>query len=211
MNKIHPEEADVAAWTDAYFNRSKGIVRKFGDVAVTYAVFMRRPVVSAPRLTIDWLEAMAAARGVAIEIDLQYPEGKWVGAGEPILYLTGPFEHLVDLETLFLQKLGAACVAAYNADVMCTELPKVAFLGFDARHCAGTDMAEMMAYAASVGSGRAQRKVGAVGFVGNATTATAHYFGRDRGIGTMPHAIIGYAGSTRRAAEMFHQAYPDDD
>ena len=77
-------------------------------------------------------------------------------------------------------KLGPACVAAYNAFTMCADLPKVAFLAMDARHCAGTDMAEIMAYAASVGSARAKRKVGAVGFIGNATDATAHYFGRDR-------------------------------
>jgi nicotinate phosphoribosyltransferase len=79
----------------------------------------------------------------------------------------------------------------------------------DARHCAGTEMAELMAYAASVGSARATRKVGAKGFVGNATDATAHYFGQAGGLGTMPHALIGYAGSTLRAAEMFDELWPD--
>ena len=73
-----------------------------------------------------------------------------------------------------------------------------------------SEMAEMMAYAASVGSARAKRKVGAVGFIGNATDATAHFFGRDKGLGTMPHALIGYAGSTLRAAEMFHETFPDE-
>lgn len=68
----------------------------------------------------------------------------------------------------------------------------------------------MMAYAASVGSARAKRKVGAVGFIGNATHATAHFFGREFGLGTMPHALIGYAGSTVRAAEMFHETFPDE-
>ena len=68
----------------------------------------------------------------------------------------------------------------------------------------------MMAYAASVGSARAKRKVGAVGFIGNATHATAHFFGRDQGLGTMPHALIGYAGSTLRAAEMYHETYPGE-
>ena len=77
--------------------------------------------------------------------------------------------HLVDLETIFLQKLGPACVAAFNAFTMCADLPQVAFLAMDARHCAGLEMAEMMAYAASVGSARARRKVGAKGFIGNAT------------------------------------------
>jgi nicotinate phosphoribosyltransferase len=65
-----------------------------------------------------------------------------------------------------------------------------------------------MAYAASVGSARARRKVNAVGFIGNATDATAHYFGKEGGMGTMPHALIGYAGSTVRAAEMFDESFP---
>ena len=207
----YPSSQDVPRWTDQYFNLSKGIVEKFGDVRVTYAVFMRRPVVSAPRLTVEWLDAMAASRGTAFDIELNYDEGRWVGAGEPMLYISGPLRHLIDLETIFLQKLGAACVAAYNAFTICVDLPEVQFLAFDARHCAGTEMAEMMAYAASVGSARARRKTGAVGFVGNATDATAHYFGRERGSGTMPHALIGYAGSTVRAAEMFHEAFPDED
>src|SRR5580658_10416509 len=93
-----------------------------------------------------------------------------VGAGEVILYISGPLYHLVDLETVMLQKLGPPCVAAYNAYVMCQELPKVAFLAMDARHCAGAEMAEMMAYAASVGS----------------------------------------AGSTVRAAEMYHETFSDE-
>ena len=205
-----PAEGDVARLTDVYFRRTREIVGRFGDQPVTYAVFLRRPVVSAPRLAIEWIEAISAVRGVPVEIELRYREGKWVGAGEPLLYITGSLEHLVDLETLYLQKIGAACVAAYNASAMCVDLPGVAFIAFDARHCTGPDMADLMAYAAAVGSARAQRKVGATGFVGNATDATAHYFGAERGLGTMPHALIGYAGSTVRAAEMYHQTYPDE-
>ncbi len=201
---------DVSRWTDHYFRRTKAVVQTFGDCEVTYAVFMRRPVISAPRLALDWLDRVAAERGVKVKIEVTHVEGKWVGAGEPIFYLTGRFAELVDLETLLLQKLGPACVAAFNAYTMCADLPKVAFLAMDARHCAGTEMAEIMAYAASVGSNRARRKVGAVGFIGNATDATAHFFDRDRGLGTMPHALIGYAGSTLRAAEMYDQLYPDE-
>jgi nicotinate phosphoribosyltransferase len=203
-------EADIAAWTDVYFKRTRKAVERFGDITVTYAVFMRRPVISAPRLALDWLAEIGQRRGIAIDIDLRYPEGKWVGAGEPMFYITGPLAQLAELETLLLQKLGPTCVAAYNAYAMCADLPKVAFLAMDARHCAGTEMAELMAYAASVGSERARRKVGAVGFIGNATDATAHYFGLDSGRGTMPHAFIGYAGSTLRAAEMYDETFPDE-
>ena len=206
-----PREDEVARLSDRYFLRTKETVARFGDKPVTYAVFMRRPVVSCTRLAVQWLEAMAAARGTRFTIELKHQEGEWVGAGDPLLYVTGSLLHLVDLETIYLQKIGPTCVAAYNAYTMCVDLPKVAFLAMDARHCAGTEMAEMMAYAASVGSAAAKREVGAVGFIGNATDATAHFFGRERGLGTMPHAFIGYAGSTVRAAEMMHEAFPDDD
>jgi nicotinate phosphoribosyltransferase len=203
------DSADISQWTDKYFTLTKEAVTKFGDIRVTYAVFVRRPVICAPRLALDWLQEVMDRRGAPVEIDLRFKEGQWVGAGEPIAYITGSFLQLVDLETLLLQKLGPACVAAYNAYSMCSDLPEVAFLAMDARHCAGTGMAEMMAYAASVGSAEATKKAGAVGFIGNATDATAHYFGEEAGKGTMPHAFIGYAGSTLRAAEMFDEAFPD--
>src|SRR5215469_14168267 len=205
-----PRPGEVERLSDKYFLKTKAVVERFGDVTVTYAVFMRRPVIFTPRLAVNWLNAIAGARGARFEIDLCHQEGAWVGAGEPLMYITGSLRHLVDLETIYLQKIGPACVAAYNAYAMCVDLPKVAFLAMDARHCAGADMAEMMAYAASVGSEAARREAGAVGFVGNATDATAHYFGNDKGRGTMPHALIGYAGSTLRAAEMFREAHPHE-
>ncbi len=203
-------DLEIAARTDKYFNRTREIVNKFGDKRVTYAVFLRRPVVCAPALMVEWLQAVAAARGQTFRIELTHEEGEWVGAGEPLAYITGNFASLSDLETLFLQKIGAACVAAHNAFQMCVALPSALFLAMDARHCAGNEMQEMMAYAASVGSRAAQRE-GAKGFVGNANDWTAHYFGAATGFGTMPHALIGYAGSTLRAAEMFVETYPDDD
>ena len=195
--------------TDTYFKHTRHIVQTHGDCEVTYAVFMRRPVTFAGRLAIDWITAMAAARQAELKIEQLYVEGARIGAGEPICYVTGPFSVLVDLETIFLQRLGPACVAAYNAYNMCIELPDVGFLAMDARHCAGGEMAELMAYGASVGSKKAQAKTGAIGFVGCAADATAHFFGKDKGAGTMPHALIGYAGSTLRAAELFHQTIPD--
>ncbi|HET9019403.1 MAG TPA: nicotinate phosphoribosyltransferase [Acetobacteraceae bacterium] len=200
---------EIAARTDAYFNRTRGVVMRFGDRRVTYALFLRRPVISAPRLMLEWLERVAAARGAQLDIDVVHPEGSWTGAGEPIVYVTGSLVHLSDLETILLQKLGPACVAAHNAYQMCLALPQIGFLAMEARHCAGAEMQDMMGYAASVGSEAAKRE-DAVGFVGNANDFTAHWFGEAAGRGTMPHALIGYAGSTVRAAEMFHETYPNE-
>src|SRR5437773_3393787 len=201
---------ELAAHTDSYFLKTKAIVGRFGDREATYAVFMRRPVICTPRLAIEFLERVAAERRTRFEIELNHPEAAWVGAGEPIMYVTGSLYHLVDLETVLLQKLGPACVAANNASAMCADLPKVAFLAMDARHCAGAEIAREMALGGAVGSEHAKRVAGAVGFVGCATEATAHYFGKEHGMGTMPHALIGYAGSTLRAAEMFHETFPDE-
>ena len=205
----NPLSADISARTDSYFNRTRQVVARFGDKRVTYAMFLRRPVISAPRLMLEWLAAVAAERGTRFDIDVTHPEGTWVGAGEPLIYISGSMAELSDLETIALQKIGPACVAAHNAYQMCSSLPKVGFLAMEARHCAGGEMQEMMAYAASVGSAAAKLE-GAVGFIGNANDGTAHWFGERAGRGTMPHALIGYAGSTVRAAEMFHETFPDE-
>jgi nicotinate phosphoribosyltransferase len=201
--------ADISARTDSYFSRTKQIVARFGDKRVTYAVFLRRPVIAAPRLMLDWLETVAKARRKAFDVDLMHPEGAWIGAGEPIVYISGSLMELSELETILLQKIGPACVAAHNAYQMCMALPEAAFLAMEARHCAGAEMQDMMAYACAVGSTAAKRE-GARGFVGNANDATAHWFGVPQGFGTMPHSLIGYAGSTLRAAEMFRETYPDE-
>ena len=200
------------ALTDRYFLRTKAVVEAHGDSRVTYAIFMRRPVLSAPALALAWLDSMMTARGLTVDIDLCYAEGVWVGAGQPLCYISGSLAGLVDLETVFLQRIGAASVAAYNARAMCNSLPHVAFLAMDARHCAGTDMAEMMAYGASVGSRAAQAKSNGkvIGFIGSSTDHTAPFFGEDKGRGTMPHALIGYAGDTVTAAKLFHATFPDE-
>jgi len=129
--------ADIAARTDSYFNRTRRIVARFGDQRVVYAVFMRRPVISAPRLMVEWLHAAAAARDTHFDIELMYPEGAWAGAGEPLAYIAGSMVALSDLETILLQKIGPASVAAHNAYQMCLALPDAAFLAMEARHCAG--------------------------------------------------------------------------
>ncbi len=201
-------EQTVATGVDTYFKNTADVVRAHGDQAVTYAVFIRRPVVCAPRLALEFLREAEAARGFTAEIDLRYPEGKRVGAGDPILYVTGPLTKLADLETQFLQRLGPPCVAAWNAWNMCSDLPQAAFIDMGARHCAGDGMVDLMAYGASVGSARARRKSGAKGFIGASTDRGARFFGQDRGLGTMPHALIGYAGSTLKAAQMFHATLP---
>ena len=197
-------------YTDSYFVRTRKIIQEKGDADVTYAIFMRRPVTYAPKIALDWLKKVISERNEIVEISENFKEGSWVGAGEPMLYISGKMSSLVDLETLFLQKLGPPCVAAYNAYNMCIDMRSTKFIAMDARHCAGSEMSDLMSYGASVGSEKARRKVGAEGFIGCAADATAHFFGKEKGIGSMPHALIGYAGSTLNAAKIFHETFPSE-
>ena len=206
---LRPNPNQLASVTDTYFLRTRDIVSSFGDTEVTYAIFMRRPVISALNPAIDWLKAIVKDRNGSVNIKRCFKEGEDVGAGEPMVYISGSMLVLVDLETALLQKIGATCVAAYNAKSMVESLTKTSFLAMDARHCAGTDMADLMAYGAFVGSQRVKSEQDAIGFIGCATDRTAHLFENTSGLGTMPHALVGYAGSTLKAAEMFHSTWPD--
>ena len=206
---LRPNPNQLASVTDTYFLRTRDIVSSYGDTEVTYAIFMRRPVLSAVNLAIDWLQAIVKERKGIVNIKRCFKEGDDVGAGEPMIYISGSMLILVDLETSLLQKIGATCVAAYNARSMVESLKKTSFLAMDARHCAGTDMADLMAYGAFVGSERVKSEGDAVGFIGCATDRTAHLFENTKGLGTMPHALVGYAGSTLKAAQMFHSKWPD--
>ena len=195
---------------DHYFKKTKSIILKNKDVEVTYAIFMRRPVLFCPSLAIKWLRKVERIRKTKFRIEMCYEEGDWVGAGEPLMFLSGNFSQLVDLETIYLQLIGPSSVAAYNAYKMCSDLPNTKFMAMDARHCAGPSMHELMAYGASVGSKKAKKEFKASGFVGSSCKSTSHYFENNSALGTMPHALIGYAGSTFKAAKYYHSVFPKE-
>ena len=84
-----------------YLLTNKKVVEKKGDKKLTYAFFMRRPVLFAPKIMVDCLHSVASNRETRFKTDLNYTEGQWVGAGEPLLYITGPLSKLVDLLMVF--------------------------------------------------------------------------------------------------------------
>jgi len=70
----HPSNGEVERFTDHYFNRTKQVIGRFGDSRVTYAIFMRRPVVFAPRLALEWLKELERSRNTAVQSDVRYNE-----------------------------------------------------------------------------------------------------------------------------------------
>ena len=183
------KEAFVSERTDKYFTKTRNIVEQFGDRTVEYGVFMRRDVVVAAQLAVDLIMEHCPEA----EVIQHFEEGTVVPPKTKILTIKGPFSKLVELETLWLQRLGFAQTCAYNAYRMSLALPNTPFLDMHGRHATGDDMVISAAYGASVGS-RTARLQGAKGFIGTSNDLTAHYFPIKVGLGTTPHAVIGYAG-----------------
>ena len=212
----------VRARTDAYFNKTSEIVAGNGDAKVTYAVFLRRDAMLAPQLAIDFLEANYPAKAAwPLEIAPAAETGALIDAGRPLLHVAGSLAALAPLETLLLQKLGWACVCARNAYEMARALPRVAIIDMHPRHATGDDMTQASAYGAAVGT-RTARLLGSSGFIGTSQTLTAGHYGAGAGIGTMPHALIGYAkarllqrgddpaDATLEAAKLYAETFPDE-
>jgi nicotinate phosphoribosyltransferase len=197
----------VEAQTDKYFTNTSRIVAANGDMEVTFAIFMRRRVVAA-------LEpAIRLARYLVpdVKINRLVEEGDVVPSERKLLEVTGSMKKLSECETLLLQKIGFPCVSANNAYEMCRAIPYAAFMDMHARHGSGADMNILAAYGAMVGSEAAKRDNSAIkGFVGSSQDLTAPFFGSGGGMGTMPHALVGYAdGDVLKAMKQFVKALPD--
>lgn len=191
-------------YTDKYFTYTKNAIEQNGDAIVTYGLFLRRPCVVALKPAIEFLDQ--ATRGKVDIIAL--PEGTEVPAQTPIMYYRGSFKELVELETEVLQRVGFACVSAYNAKKMSLSLPNVPFLAMEARHTTGPEMAYLTEYGARVGTDVAKLS-GAKGFIGTSNEDCAARVWGNNALGTIPHAAIGYAGSTLQSVINFHNANPE--
>src|SRR3569833_824271 len=111
----------IESYTDHYFNRTKRVIGKFGDCQGTYAIFMRRPVVFAPRLALQWLEETGRDRNTKVTVDQRYDEGKWVGAGEPMMYISNTNNQQNKQKTNNQQKHNPTNDTTNNTKTMCAD------------------------------------------------------------------------------------------
>ena len=195
------------AQTDKYFTNTSRIVAANGDAEVTFAVFMRRRVIAALEPTIRMIERLAPGT----RVKRFFAEGEIVPSEKKIMEITGSMAKLSEVETLLLQKTGFPCVSANNAYEMCLAIPSASFMDMHARHGSGAEMNLLAAYGAAVGSEAARKANPAVkGFVGSSQDLTAPFFGAEAGMGTMPHALVGYAnGDVLEAMKLFARTIPE--
>lgn len=197
----------IEGQTDKYFTNTSRIVAANGDSRVTFAVFMRRRVVAALEPAIRLIRHFVPD----VEIRRFCAEGDIVPSESKMLEITGSMQKLSEIETLMLQKIGFPCVSANNAYEMCRAIPSAAFMDMHARHGSGAEMNILAAYGAAVGSAAAKRADPSVkGFVGSSQDMTAPFFGAKSGMGTMPHALVGYTdGDVLKALRLFAQSIPE--
>lgn len=193
--------------TDKYFSYSRKIAEKFGDSEVVYAVFLRRRVIAACEPAIRLILRLVPEAQVTRFFD----EGEIVPSEAKLFEVRGPYSKLSEVETVMLQKVGIPCVSANNAYEMCRALPDAAFMDMHARHGAGVEMNLLAAYGAAIGGDAARATDSAIkGFVGSSQDLTAPLFGASHGMGTMPHALVGYAkGDVLAATKMFVETVTD--
>lgn len=193
--------------TDKYFSHTRRIAEANGDCDVTYAVFMRRRLIAALEPAVRLISRLAPDA----KVKRFFREGEVVPSEAKLMEVSGKFSQLAELETLLLQKVGLPCVAANNAYEMCRAMPGSSFMDMHARHGAGPEMNMLAAYGASVGSAAARKDDPEVtGFTGSSQDITAPLFGAERGIGTMPHALVGFTGGdVVQAMKLFVDALPD--
>ncbi len=199
----------LGAVTDKYFTNTRMVVESNGEMEVTYAVFLRRRCIAALKPA----ERLITRLVPEARVKRFHAEGDIVPAERKLMEVTGPMSKLSEVETLLLQKTGFPSVSAVNAYEMCMALPEASFIDMHARHGSGVEMNMLAAYGASVGSEAARKANPAVrGFVGSSQDVTAPMFGAMAGIGTMPHALVGYAGGdVLKATQMFAERLPHID
>lgn len=197
----------IPSQTDKYFTNTSRIVAAHGDSRVTFAVFMRRRVVAALEPAIRLVRHFVPD----VEIKRFFAEGDIVPSESKMLEITGSMKKLSEIETLMLQKIGFPCVSANNAYEMCGAMPNAAFMDMHARHGSGAEMNILAAYGAAVGSAAAKRADPKVkGFVGSSQDITAPFFGASGGMGTMPHALVGYTGGdVLTSMKLFAESIPE--
>jgi nicotinate phosphoribosyltransferase len=197
----------IGAQTDKYFTNTSRIVKANGDSEVTFAVFMRRRVVAALEPTIRLISRLAPGT----RVKRFFNEGDLVPSEMKMMEITGSMAKLSEIETLLLQKTGFPCVSANNAYEMCRAIPTAGFMDMHARHASGAEMNILAAYGAAIGSEAAKRADAKVkGFIGSSQDLTAPLFGADAGMGTMPHALVGYTrGDVLEAMKLFNATLPD--
>ena len=192
---------DLTDNTDVYFTKTADIFEQAdSDPLTRMVVFVRKDTIAALQPALQYIIDNLAPYFDRIWVQ---EEGTVVPAKTPLLVYEGPLSLLAELETQVNQHVGWTCACAAKAREMVLvrdELaPTVKLFDFSARHVLpGGLPTQLTSYAAHL-----------AGFDGCSTKIAAELWD-GQPVGTMPHLLVGAAGSTLKAAKMYLQRFPNE-
>jgi nicotinate phosphoribosyltransferase len=191
-------------YTDAYFNFTRDLLEQEDrDVRVLMQVFQKKESILGGIDEALAILRLCAGRFIdgawragwdALEVHALY-EGEQIGPLETVLTIEGEYRQFAHLETLYLGCMARRTLVMRNVRAVVEAACGKPILFFPARHDH---------WLVQTGDGWAAHIAGAIGV---STDAQASWWG-GRGVGTVPHALIGaYAGDTVAAARTFANSY----
>ena len=186
-----------SALTDKYFTKSKQVALKTGvDPIVKYNVFIRK----GPGIVCGIDEAIQILKGWTdpeiTRIRALY-DGESYEPCDTILSYEGRFSELVELETMVLGAISLGTGCASNMHDIVQAANGIPVWDFHARHN-HYNVTAQISYAAWVGGAAGcSTDIGAVAF-------------SEKGIGTIPHALVLVFGSTLQGAKAYHATHPNE-
>jgi len=193
-------------YSAAYFNRTKHILLSEGNLtSVTMQIFQKQDaflcgineVVELLQQCTGYFENGVWKNTWGSLIVEAAREGQWIKPWESVMHITGPYAYFSHLESLYLGILARRTLVATNTKkvVDAAATKQVAFFAdrFDY-------------FLNQEGDGYAAKLAGVSGV---ATDAQGVFF-EEKGMGTIPHALIAmHQGNTVAAAESFANKYPN--
>lgn len=192
------EKMRAGYYSDKYFVRARDVLRADGtSPIVTVQVFNKHDALLGG---ID--EAIAILRLCADDWDAlevrALHDGDAITPWEVVLEITGPYDHFVHLETLYLGVLARRTRVGTNTRRVVEAAKPREVMFFPARHDH---------WMVQTGDGYAAHVAGAIGV---STDAQASWWGSE-GVGTVPHGLIAaYGGDTVLASRKFLEHMPDE-
>jgi nicotinate phosphoribosyltransferase len=185
-------------YTDVYFNLARQVLLDDGRRPnVHMQVFQKKDAVLGGMDEAIAVLKLCADDWDALEVKALY-DGDEIAPWETVLTIEGDYTLFAHLETVYLGVLARRTLVSTNTRRVVEAANGKPILFFPARHDH---------HRVQTGDGYAAHIAGAIGV---STHAQASWWG-GRGIGTVPHALIGaYGGDTVLAAQKFAEFAPSD-
>ena len=207
-------------FTDKYFTITKQVASNMGmNPIVSYRIFIRCDGMAALKPFKILLNELIDDENVIIKT---LPEGFFFRSGDTVATIEGPFQSLVEFESMWLWYVALPCYCALEAKKIVEEAGGRSLLAFENRHNFGAEATALTSYGASVGGiDKSSCDVGAnaLKYIKRCAMEYKDMIKHgpvgvkpwpNQGIGTTPHALFAiFKGNYKEACHALLCSFPD--